>query len=172
METVSTLRFGMRAKNIENKVTANATRSVEELEALLIKAEKAIDTQTEHIVMLNNQVQDLLNGGTGEGIVRTMNDNILANGGDNNEKMSIMEDNYNQLAQDFEEEKSEGIRKDAEMIGLTTILREKERLLIEASDLLLEAQKHYENQREKTDNVSREKSNALGEIEKYVFIFI
>ena len=34
-ETVSTLRFGMRAKNIENKVIKNETRSVEELEALL-----------------------------------------------------------------------------------------------------------------------------------------
>ena len=39
-ETLGTLRFGMRAKSIENKVTVNATRSVEELEALLIRAEK------------------------------------------------------------------------------------------------------------------------------------
>ena len=30
-ETVSTLRFGMRAKSIENKVQVNQTRSIEEL---------------------------------------------------------------------------------------------------------------------------------------------
>jgi kinesin family protein 5 len=41
-ETISTLRFGTRAKRIENKITINQTRSVEELEALLIRAEKAI----------------------------------------------------------------------------------------------------------------------------------
>jgi hypothetical protein len=34
-ETVSTLRFGTRAKSIQNQVIKNETRSVEELEALL-----------------------------------------------------------------------------------------------------------------------------------------
>ena len=58
-ETVSTLRFGMRAKSIENKVTVNQTRSVEELEGLLVRAEKAIDTQTAHIVALSAQLQAL-----------------------------------------------------------------------------------------------------------------
>ena len=56
-ETVSTLRFGARAKSIENKVTVNQTRSVEELEALLARAEKAIDTQMVHNIA----------GGGGEG---------------------------------------------------------------------------------------------------------
>ena len=56
-ETVSTLRFGTRAKSIENKVTINQTRSVEELEALLVRAEKAIDAQTTHIITLSTQLQ-------------------------------------------------------------------------------------------------------------------
>lgn len=34
-ETVSTLRFGTRAKSIQNQVIKNETRSVEELEILL-----------------------------------------------------------------------------------------------------------------------------------------
>ena len=34
-ETVSTLRFGMRAKSIENKVQVNQTRSIEELGTIL-----------------------------------------------------------------------------------------------------------------------------------------
>ena len=56
-ETVSTLRFGTRAKSIENKVVINQTRSVEELEGLLVRAEKAIDAQTAHIITLSTQLQ-------------------------------------------------------------------------------------------------------------------
>lgn len=56
-ETVSTLRFGTRAKSIENKVQINQTRSVEELEGLLVRAEKAIDAQTAHIITLSTQLQ-------------------------------------------------------------------------------------------------------------------
>jgi kinesin family protein 5 len=56
-ETVSTLRFGTRAKSIENKVVINQTRSVEELEGLLVRAEKAIDAQAAHIITLSTQLQ-------------------------------------------------------------------------------------------------------------------
>jgi kinesin family member 5 len=56
-ETVSTLRFGTRAKSIENKVTINQTRSVEELEGLLVRAEKAIDAQATYIITLSTQLQ-------------------------------------------------------------------------------------------------------------------
>jgi hypothetical protein len=45
-ESLSTLRFGNRAKSIENKVKVNQTRSVEELEILLAKAEKVITALT------------------------------------------------------------------------------------------------------------------------------
>ena len=41
-ETLSTLRFGMRAKTIVNKATANVERSAAELKALLAKAEAEI----------------------------------------------------------------------------------------------------------------------------------
>ena len=41
-ETVSTLRFGNRAKSIKNVARVNQQRSVEELTKLLMRAEKAI----------------------------------------------------------------------------------------------------------------------------------
>ena len=68
-ETISTLRFGTRAKNITNKVIKNETRSVEELEALLLKAERAIDTQQGHIMALAAQLQAYQSEGgvSGEG---------------------------------------------------------------------------------------------------------
>jgi kinesin family member 5 len=58
-ETVSTLRFGMRAKSIENKVKINATRTVEELEALLVRAENAIDAQSTYIISLTTRLEAL-----------------------------------------------------------------------------------------------------------------
>eukprot|EP01133_Synstelium_polycarpum_P019800 gene19800-23715_t len=44
VETVSTLRFGSRAKNIKNKAKINQERSAAELKVLLLKAEKEIET--------------------------------------------------------------------------------------------------------------------------------
>ena len=46
----------MRAKSIQNKVTVNQTRSVEELENLLLRAENAIDAQYTHIQALTAQL--------------------------------------------------------------------------------------------------------------------
>jgi kinesin family protein 5 len=51
-ETISTLRFGNRAKRIENKAKVNQQRSVEELTALLRRAERAIDMQQQYIKKL------------------------------------------------------------------------------------------------------------------------
>ena len=42
-ETVSTLRFGKRAKMIKNKLTQNKELSLEQLKILLTKAEKKVD---------------------------------------------------------------------------------------------------------------------------------
>ncbi|RYY83533.1 hypothetical protein EON63_11070, partial [archaeon] len=40
-------------------MTINQTRTVEELEALLVRAEKAIDAQTAHIIALTTQLQHM-----------------------------------------------------------------------------------------------------------------
>ena len=59
VETVSTLRFGNRAKRIENAVKVNQRRSVEELEALLLRAEKAITIMQDYISRLEGKLQEL-----------------------------------------------------------------------------------------------------------------
>jgi kinesin family protein 5 len=59
VESVSTCRFGARAKAIENKAVINEQRSVEELEKLLKKAEFAIDMQQGHIAALEEQITRL-----------------------------------------------------------------------------------------------------------------
>ncbi|KAL3657397.1 hypothetical protein V7S43_017716 [Phytophthora oleae] len=51
-ETISTLRFGMRAKSIKNKAVVNEQRSVAEYEALLSAAEKKIAKQKTYIIAL------------------------------------------------------------------------------------------------------------------------
>ena len=55
-ETLSTLRFGHRAKNIQNKAVINEERSAEEYRVLLAKAEKAIQKQKAHIVVLESKI--------------------------------------------------------------------------------------------------------------------
>ena len=51
------------------------------------------------------------------------------------------------------------------MAALTQIVRDKERLLIEAGDILQEAQRHYEGQRDRAEQLVREKADAVGELE-------
>ena len=151
-ESISTLRFGMRAKSIENKVTVNQTRSVEELEALLLRAEKAIDTQTNHILALQAQIQAVAAGGG-------VDLSLLGKGGAGQPStlMAQMQEKLTQLTHELEDEKNENTRKDAELTDISALLREKDRLLTEASDLLLEAQKHYESQRKRSDELSKER---------------
>jgi len=167
VESVSTLRFGMRAKNIENKVTVNATRSVEELEALLVRAEKAIDAQTAHIMSLSAQLQAAL--GRGEGAPEDGEGAREGGGGGGGGGASFaliaqLQDNIASLTQELEEEKTESARKDAENQSLTILLKDKERLLAEASDLLVEAQRHYESQRERSELLAREKAEAVSQL--------
>ncbi|GBG33339.1 Kinesin-related protein 3 [Hondaea fermentalgiana] len=56
LETINTLRFGNRAKAIKNKAVVNQVRTVEELEALLAQAERAIDVQAQYIEKLKRRL--------------------------------------------------------------------------------------------------------------------
>mmetsp|Transcript_987 Transcript_987/g.2351 ORF Transcript_987/g.2351 Transcript_987/m.2351 type:complete len:813 (+) Transcript_987:364-2802(+) len=56
LETLNTLRFGNRAKAIKNKAVVNQIRTVEELEALLAQAERAIDVQAQYIEKLKSRL--------------------------------------------------------------------------------------------------------------------
>ena len=84
-ETLSTLRFGSRAKLIKNKPTMNAERSVAEYRRMLDTAQQQIQWQQEIIVGLEGDVQKLkafcgqhglvvpvLSGMSGEGITVRM----------------------------------------------------------------------------------------------------
>ena len=164
-ETLSTLRFGMRAKSIENKVTVNQTRSVEELEALLIRAEKAIDAQTAHIMALSEQLQAYtgvpvvgLDGSSTGSTTQPVSTSVLA----------TLQSTIEGLTVELDEEKLENSRKDLEINELKTLLKDKERLLTEAiteaSDLLLEALNHYENQRVSNSELVRVNSDQVSEI--------
>jgi hypothetical protein len=92
-ETLSTLRFGQRAKKMKNKPVVNRVRSIEELEKLLAKAEIAIDAQAKFIELLQQQIADLAGGGYylddagseaggqgGQGLTGTGNDGIVEGG--------------------------------------------------------------------------------------------
>ncbi|OIW28414.1 kinesin-domain-containing protein [Coniochaeta ligniaria NRRL 30616] len=56
-ETLSTLRFGMRAKSIKNKAKVNAELSPAELKAMLGKAKTQITTFENYLVNLEGEVQ-------------------------------------------------------------------------------------------------------------------
>ncbi|EGS21571.1 kinesin-like protein [Thermochaetoides thermophila DSM 1495] len=57
VETLSTLRFGMRAKTIKNKAKVNAELSPAELKSMLAKAKTQITTFENYIASLEGEVQ-------------------------------------------------------------------------------------------------------------------
>lgn len=59
-ETLSTLRFGNRAKSIKNKVVQNAERSAKELLIALNEVEAKIEKQTELVKMIQSKIAALL----------------------------------------------------------------------------------------------------------------
>jgi kinesin family protein 5 len=61
-ETLSTLRFGMRAKAIKNKAKVNAEISPAELKALLKKAQSQVTTFEQYVFTLDAEVQQWRSG--------------------------------------------------------------------------------------------------------------
>lgn len=62
-ETLSTLRFGMRAKSIKNKARVNAELSPAELKALLKKAQRDCGNYASYIALLEQEVNTWRSGG-------------------------------------------------------------------------------------------------------------
>jgi kinesin family protein 5 len=58
-ETLSTLRFGQRARNIKNAPKVNREYSVAELKKLLEKAEVKIEVSEKRIKILSKQISDM-----------------------------------------------------------------------------------------------------------------
>lgn len=195
-ETVSTLRFGNRAKSIENKVQINQTRSVEELEALLVRAEKAIDAQTAHIISLSTQLQALqaaqssairedfdtdnesddkankLNGdlaaATAEARAQARAEAeaaALAQLQESSIAVAKLQETVASLTQELDEERQESTRKDNELKSLAGLLKDKDRLIQDAASMLSDVQRSNENLRERSEQLLREKIEAVGELE-------
>lgn len=135
-ETLSTLKFGNRAKAVKNRPKVNERKSFEELTALLHKAEAAIDMQSTYITALELQIAP----SPGEfGAAKLGSDDVdsMATILDLQKKISILND-------ELTEERAESRRCDKEARDLTTLLHEKERLLLEAGELMMEVESKME----------------------------
>jgi len=150
-ETLSTLRFGSRAKSIMNKPKINEQRSVEELSQLLHKAENAIDMQQSYILALEGQLRQ----GSG------------GNGGDDDDGGAVaLQNKVAALSAELAEEREEARRVTGEAGKLTEILKEKEQLLLEAADLLRDAERHTEGLRAQAEAAEGERSQAVDEAQQ------
>jgi kinesin family protein 5 len=173
-ETISTLRFGSRAKNIQNKPKINEQRSVEELSALLQKAENAIDMQQSYILALEGQLRAAGGGvnsaathvsSMSSGAQKMVEDGAgghaaVSGGGD----LLALQERVTNLLAELKEEKEESIRVSSEVEKLTSLLKDKERLLSEASELMVEAERHCEEHRTTNEALEIDKSKALDDL--------
>jgi kinesin family protein 5 len=181
-ETVSTLRFGTRAKNIENKVQVNRVRSVEELENLLAKAERTIETQEAHILALNVQLRQALDASGAvaaataaaatEGSAAAVDASAspvqltapsIASG--DLESIAQLNATITKLQEELEEEREESLRLGNESAVMSELLREREQQISDATSMMKEAQKQFEAHRDRADQVVRELSRAQSEID-------
>ena len=150
-ETLSTLRFGSRAKTITNKPKINEQRSVEELSQLLQKAENAIDMQQSYILALEGQLRV---GGGGDG---------SGEGSASGEAAVALQGKVAALSAELSEEREETSRAMKQVEALTSLLKEKERLLVAGSELLQEAQRHMEGQRAAGEQLEANVGKTLDE---------
>mmetsp|Transcript_32272 Transcript_32272/g.97150 ORF Transcript_32272/g.97150 Transcript_32272/m.97150 type:complete len:689 (-) Transcript_32272:591-2657(-) len=136
-ETLSTLKFGQRAKAIKNK---------------LHKAEAAIDMQSTYINALEMQVASSSKPGTST-------PKLLGTCSHDAESMAVilaLQQKIAALNEELAEERAESKRCSTETQDLTTLLHQKESLLLEAGELMKEVEaKMEENVRDRADLVAK-----------------
>lgn len=192
-ETVSTMRFGMRAKSITNKVSVNATRTVEELEALLVRAESAIDAQANFIMTLQTQMaavmsqNQVLSPQTSVSNAQLDGSNPAGNGANSSgntvqleegkvivdiaqlerdaHAMQKLQTDILRLQQELEDERADSQRKDGEIKSLNRMLKEKDRYTQEAAGALSEMQSQNDSMAQRCESLLKEKIETLGELE-------
>lgn len=192
-ETVSTMRFGMRAKSITNKVSVNATRTVEELEALLVRAESAIDAQANFIMTLQTQMaavmsqNQVLSPQTSVSNAQLDGSNPAGNGANSSgntvqleegkvivdiaqlerdaHAMQKLQTDILRLQQELEDERADSQRKDGEIKSLNRMLKEKDRYTQEAAGVLSEMQSQNDSMAQRCESLLKEKIETLGELE-------
>jgi len=169
-ETLSTLRFGTRAKRIKNTPKINEQKSIAQLQALLAKAEAAIDLQASYITALEKKVAQ--SKSPQKQLVS--NNNITYNQEDqqeapeNNNQEEEDTDDFatlrTQLAalnEELEDERNESQRQSTEVKRLTRLLEEKDQQLIKATDLLEEARTALNQSVKETNQAISERDQAL-----------
>ncbi|KDO20679.1 hypothetical protein SPRG_13431 [Saprolegnia parasitica CBS 223.65] len=113
-ETLSTLRFGNRAKSIKNKAVVNAEKSAEEYKQLLAKAEKAMTMQQNYILVLETKLkQQQLSATTTDAAVAE----VAAVSA-----LEKLQERVVQLEEQLGEEKQESQRRGDEIRSLTSVL--------------------------------------------------
>lgn len=154
-ESLSTLRFGSRAKNIKNQAVVNESRSVDELEALLAKAQRTIEMQQNNLIALEAELAQM----TADGEARTQADEKAATA------IAQLKETVAGLEQELEEEREESTSRQQQIGQLDSMLREKEEILNEFTDMLDEAQRNADSQRARAEQVELEKKQLAQEME-------
>mmetsp|Transcript_39128 Transcript_39128/g.87538 ORF Transcript_39128/g.87538 Transcript_39128/m.87538 type:complete len:672 (-) Transcript_39128:215-2230(-) len=157
-ETLSTLRFGSRAKAIKNKPKINEQRSVEELSGLLQRAENAIDMQQSYIMALEGQLELNQERPQGDGSSSTG----PGHSGDSAGEVALQQ-RMAALTADLGEEREERERACGEVEKLSRLLRDKDKLVGSASGLLAEAAQHLEEATKRADKLEELESKASDE---------
>ncbi|RLN66223.1 hypothetical protein BBJ28_00016207 [Nothophytophthora sp. Chile5] len=178
-ETVSTLRFGMRAKSIKNKAVVNEQRSVEEYKVLLAAAEKQITKQQTHIIALEARLagkEGVIGDGEGvEAVPVTITDDTQVGAEDKVGAVDVdlqftddavseaprspsarvgraleeLQEKVTQLEEELAEEKQESTRRGEEIRSLTAKLEEHIQAL-ETQGVLSEELQRVKELQEKT----------------------
>lgn len=142
-ETLSTLRFGKRAKAIKNTPRVNERKSVKELTALLRKAEAAIDMQSAYIAALEQAAAP-----------------EAAAHGTNTDVIDELRLRLNEASRMLDEEKAENEQRGERLEELKSIVRDKERRLAESEAQLAQAQTKLEEIAETKDRLERRIADA------------
>lgn len=149
-ETISTLRFGVRAKSIKNKPKINRELTVAELQNLLAKAEKTIEEKVLRIKNLEEYIKKIGNTVPEE-------DNII---------LEKLEEEDSELIESGKIE-SEGIKKKEELleIGLEKIKNLETELEIERNNVKSQTEKLNSLKKEfaliNTKSITQEKENEI-----------
>ncbi|OQS05081.1 kinesin, partial [Thraustotheca clavata] len=161
METLSTLRFGSRAKNIKNKAVVNAEKSAEEYKQLLAKAEKAMTMQQNYILVLETKLKQQ----QFQAAIPIDDGASTSSDGQSSSELAALaaleklQERVVQLEEQLSEEKQESTRRGEEIRSLTAVLNESQ-MAVEA----FEAQKGTWEVARQDDHKSRQLLEELSHL--------
>ncbi|KAF0720488.1 Aste57867_281 [Aphanomyces stellatus] len=173
-ETLSTLRFGNRAKAIKNKAVVNAEKSAEEYKQLLAKAEKAISMQQNYIVVLETRLkQAAAPAEVSESVEQVPASPPPAPVQSSTELAALaalqtLQERVVQLEEQLGEEKQESCRRGEEIRSLTGVLNETQALVEEFKVQEL-AWEHQRVQDQTSRLLQEELANMKLEMDKVTF---